>query len=280
MNEDSAAGTGQEPVLRLTGLKKSFGERTILNGIDLDIHQGRVTVIMGGSGHGKSTLLKHLIGVLQPDEGRIFYRGEDICRFDEQQWQDYKLKIGMVFQSAALLNSMTVGDNVALPLVEHSQLHSSIIEKVVKIKLEMVGLRGFEDLRPEELSGGMRKRVGLARAIVMDPEIVFYDEPTSGLDPITASVIDQLVKDLTRKLGITSVVITHDMKSAFDIGDHMAMLYEGRIIAEGTSEEIRVKDDPRVQQFIHGHPDGPIPMSRSKGSYLSDLFGMDEPRVI
>ena len=155
-----------------------------------------------------------------------------------------------------------------------------MIEKVVKIKLELVGLRGFEDLRPAELSGGMRKRVGLARAIALDPKIVFYDEPTSGLDPVTAAVIDKLILDLTRKIGITSVVITHDMTSAFNIADHMAMLYEGRIIAQGKPDEIRQSDDPRIQQFIHGLPDGPIPMSRSKGSYLQDLFGLDEPNLM
>lgn len=267
------------PILQVRDLRKQFGDRLILDRVSLEIPEGKNTVIMGSSGHGKSTLLKMLIGVLEPDEGEIHFSGRNILDFTEKEWDDYRLRFGMVFQGAALFNSMTVGENVALPLREHTRLDESIIEKIIKIKLEMVGLRGFEDMLPDELSGGMKKRVGLARAIVLDPHIVFYDEPTSGLDPVTSAVIDQLIRDLTRKLGITSVVITHDMKSAFSIADQMAMLYEGKIIAQGTPEQIRSSPDERVQQFIQGLPDGPIPMSRSKGSYLKDLFGMDESEI-
>ena len=280
-DSDPKNPTGRkEPILRLVNVRKSFGERVILDGVTLDVPEGRITVIMGSSGHGKSTLLKLLIGALTPDSGEIDLDGQSLYAFDEKQWDEYKRHFGMVFQGAALFNSMTVGENVSLPLREHTQLDESIIEKIVKIKLELVGLRGFEDLRPAELSGGMKKRVGLARAIVLDPKIVFYDEPTSGLDPVTAAVIDKLIQDLTRKVGITSLVITHDMTSAFAIGDQLAMLYEGKIIAQGKPETIRESSDARVQQFIHGLPDGPIPMSRSKGSYLEDLFGLDEPELV
>jgi len=280
ISTDQTVDSPPSALLRLKGVCKNFGTRKILSGITLDIPAGKVTVIMGSSGHGKSTLLKLLIGALQPDEGEIYFEGQNLCAFTAEQWDAYRLRFGMVFQSGALLNSLTVGENIALPLREHSRLSESIIEKIIKIKLELVGLRGFEDLMPDELSGGMRKRVGIARAIVMDPQLVFYDEPTSGLDPVTSAVIDNLIQSLTEKLGITSVVITHDMKSAFTIAHQMAMLYEGKIIAHGTPAEVRKCDDPRVQQFINGLPDGPIPMNRSKGSYLEDLFGMDEPKMI
>ncbi len=266
-------------ILRIENICKRFGDLQILDGITLDIPEGKITVIMGSSGHGKSTLLKILIGAIDSDLGSVYYNGDNLCEYDGDRWDAFRRLFGMVFQGAALFNSLTVGENVALPLREHSRLTESIIEKVVKIKLELVGLRGFEDMMPEMLSGGMKKRVALARAIALDPQIVFYDEPTSGLDPVTGSVIDQLILDLTKKLGITSVVISHDMISAFRIADYMAMLYEGKIIAQGTPEEMRENPDARLQQFVHGWADGPIPMSRSKGSYLEDLFGFEEPRT-
>jgi phospholipid/cholesterol/gamma-HCH transport system ATP-binding protein len=268
------------PLIQIRDLKKSFGSREILKGINLDIPEGKTTVVVGSSGHGKSTVLKMLIGALLPDSGQILYDGRDVCSFGEEEMDEYRLQFGMLFQGSALLNSLTVGENVALPLREHSPLQDSTIEKVVKIKLELVGLRGFEDLMPDSLSGGMKKRVGLARAIVLDPRIVFYDEPQSGLDPITTAVIDKLIVDLTKKLGITSLVITHDMKSAFSIADNMAMLYEGKIIARGTPEEVRQSGDARVQQFIQGMPDGPIPLNRSKERFLTDLFGIDEKLLV
>lgn len=260
-------------ILKIENVCKRFADLQILDGVSLEIPEGKITVIMGSSGHGKSTLLKILIGAMDPDGGSVYYNGENLCEYDGDQWDAFRKQFGMVFQGAALFNSLTVGENVALPLREHSRLTESIIEKVVKIKLELVGLRGFEDLMPEMLSGGMKKRVALARAIALDPQIVFYDEPTSGLDPVTGSVIDQLILDLTNKLGITSVVISHDMTSAFRIADYMAMLYEGKIIAQGAPGQMRDNPDARLQQFIHGWADGPIPMSRSKGSYLDDLFG-------
>jgi len=266
---------GGAPMLEVRGLVKQFGPRTVLDGITFKVKQGETLVIMGGSGCGKSTLLKHLVGVYKPNEGEILWKGKNIVMFSDVELDDYRKRFGILFQSGALFNSMSVGDNVALPLREHSTLDETIIRMVVKIKLEQVGLRGFEDLMPSQISGGMKKRVGLARAIVMDPEMVFYDEPSAGLDPIVVAVVDQLMKDLSHKMGITSIVVTHDMTSAFRIADRMVMLYQGKVIAEGTPKEIRESDDPRVLQFIHGSPDGPIPLRQSKGDYLIDLFDVD-----
>ncbi|MEI8256776.1 MAG: ABC transporter ATP-binding protein [Deltaproteobacteria bacterium] len=229
----------REVVIRSENIFRKFGDRTVLNGINLEVYKGETIVIMGGSGCGKSTFLRHLIGALKPDSGKVYLLGKELSGLSEDEMDMIKKKIGMCYQSAALFDSMTVGDNVSLPLREHTKLDKSVIDIVVKMKLEMVGLRGFEDLMPSQLSGGMRKRVGLARAIVMDPEIIFYDEPTAGLDPIVAGVIDKLILDLSKKLSITSVVVTHDMKSVFSIADRVAMLYEGRVLEVGKPEEIK-----------------------------------------
>ncbi len=263
---------GNEIVIKAQDVVKKFGDRTILNGINLDIYRGETFVIMGGSGCGKSTFLRHLIGALKPDSGKVFLLGKDLAALNEDQMDAVKKKIGMCFQSAALFDSMTVGDNVSLPLREHTRLEKSVIDTVVKMKLEMVGLRGFEALMPSQLSGGMRKRVGLARAIVMDPEIIFYDEPTAGLDPIVSGVIDKLILDLSKKLSITSVVVTHDMKSVFSIADRVAMLYEGRVLEVGTPQAIKKSNNPMVQQFISGSPDGPIKFFQQKDDYLEQLM--------
>ena len=262
----------KEIVIKAENVVKKFGDRTVLDGVTLDIYRGETFVIMGGSGCGKSTFLRHLIGALRPDSGRVLVLGKDLSRLGEDELDAVKKKIGMSFQSSALFDSMTVGDNVSLPLKEHTKLDKSVIDIVVKMKLEMVGLRGFEDLMPSQLSGGMRKRVGLARAIVMDPEIVFYDEPTAGLDPIVSGVIDKLILDLSKKLSITSVVVTHDMKSVFSIADRIAMLYEGRVLQVGTPDEIRTSDNRRVQQFVSGSPDGPIKFFQQKDDYLEQLM--------
>lgn len=262
----------KEIVIKSEGVVKQFGSRTILNGVSLDIYRGETFVIMGGSGCGKSTFLRHLTGALKPDSGRVSVLGSDLAALGEDDTDRIKKKIGMCFQNSALFDSMTVGDNVSLPLREHTKLDKSVIDIVVKMKLEMVGLRGFEDLMPSQLSGGMRKRVGLARAIVMDPEIVFYDEPTAGLDPIVAGVIDKLILDLSKKLSITSVVVTHDMKSVFSIADRIAMLYEGRVLQVGTPGEIKNSAEPMVQQFISGSPDGPIKFFQQKDDYLEHLI--------
>lgn len=264
--------TNKEIIISAQNVVKKFGERTILNGVTLDIYRGETFVIMGGSGCGKSTLLRHLIGALKPDSGKVSVLGKDLAGLNENGLDAVKKKIGMCFQSAALFDSMTVGENISLPLREHTKLDRSVIDIVVKMKLEMVGLRGFEDLMPSQLSGGMRKRVGLARAIVMDPEIIFYDEPTAGLDPIVAGVIDKLILDLSKKLSITSVVVTHDMKSVFSIADRVAMLYEGRVLEAGRSDIIKNSKNPMVQQFIVGSPDGPIKFFQQKDDYLEQLI--------
>lgn len=263
---------GKEIIVKAENVIKKFGDRTVLNGINLEIHKGETFVIMGGSGCGKSTFLRHLIGALKPDSGKVWLLGKDLSTLTEDELDLVKKKIGMSFQSSALFDSMTVGENVALPLKEHAKLDKSVVDIVVKMKLEMVGLRGFEDLMPSQISGGMRKRVGLARAIVMDPEIVFYDEPTAGLDPIVAGVIDKLILDLSKKLSITSIVVTHDMKSVFSIADRVAMLYEGRVLEVGTAEEIKKSKNPMVQQFISGSPDGPIKFFQQKDDYLEQLM--------
>lgn len=261
-------------VLRTEGLEKSFGDRKVLKGVDLEVRRGETLVIMGGSGCGKSTVLRHLIGVLRPDRGRVEVFGRDLAELDDDGLGDVRKRFGILFQSGALFNSMTVGENVALPLREHTNLGREIIEIIVKMKLELVGLREAESLMPAQLSGGMRKRVGLARAIALDPEIVFYDEPTTGLDPIVTGVIDKLIIDFKHGMGISSVVVTHDMESAFRVADRMVMLYDGKVVEEGTPGEIRQSPNPLVKQFIGGEPDGPIPLRLSKVDYEEDLFGL------
>jgi len=258
-------------VIKVDNLIKSFGKRVVLDKINLEIHQGETLVIMGGSGCGKSTLLRHIVGLEKPDSGHIYIKNQDITTMNETDMTELRKKFGMLFQSGALLNSLTVGENVALPLYEHTQLDPAIINIIVKMKLELVGLTGFENLMPSELSGGMKKRVGLARAIVMDPEIVYYDEPGAGLDPITTAVIDKLIKDLGKKLGITSIVVTHELKSAFRIADKMAVLYKGKVVQHGTPDEIRNSSHPYVVQFINGSPEGPEPLQRSKSDYIKTL---------
>jgi len=262
----------REVVVEVKDLVRSFGSRRILDGISLEIYRGETFVIMGGSGCGKSTLLRHMIGNLKPDAGRVFLLGDDITDKDGEALDGVRKKIGMSFQSSALFDSMTVGENVSLPLREHTKLDKNVIDIMVKMKLELVGLRGFEDLMPSELSGGMRKRVGLARAIAMDPQIIFYDEPTAGLDPIVAAVLDKLIIDLSRKLNITSVVVTHDMKSVMTIADRIAMLYNGKVLEVGTREEIQNSRNEMVQQFINGSYDGPIRFFQEKSDYLEQLI--------
>lgn len=261
----------REVVVKTENLVKKFGDRTILNGINLEIYKGETFVIMGGSGCGKSTLLRHMIGSLNPDSGKVYLLGKEITDLPEDEMDKIRKRVGMSFQGSALFDSMTVGENVSLALREHTKLEENVINIVIKMKLEMVGLRGFEHLMPSEISGGMKKRVGLARAIAMDPIIVFYDEPTAGLDPIVAGVIGKLILDLSKKLSITSVVVTHDMGSVFRIADRIAMLYEGKVIEVGTKEEIKNSKNELVSQFISGDPDGPIKFFQQKDDYLEQL---------
>ena len=261
----------REVVVEVKDLVRTFGDRTVLNGINLKVYRGETFVIMGGSGCGKSTLLRHMIGNLKPTSGRVFLLGVDITDLYGAQLDELRKKIGMSFQSSALFDSMTVGENVSLPLKEHTKLENSVIEIMLKMKLELVGLRGFENLMPSEISGGMKKRVGLARAIAMDPQVIFYDEPTAGLDPIVAAVVDKLIMDLSKKMAITSIVVTHDMKSVMTIADRIAMLYEGKVLEVGSPEEITNSKNAMVQQFIKGEYDGPIKFFQQKDDYLEHL---------
>lgn len=272
MSEEEKKEDSVRPIIEVKGLVKKFGERTVLNGLDFTIPEGKTTVFMGGSGCGKSTLLKHLISLHQPTEGAIIIDGENIVGMNEKNLNRVRRKYGMLFQSAALFNSMTVGENVALPLREHTDLPDEIIQIIVKVKLELVGLTGFEGFLPHQISGGMKKRVALARAIALDPKIVFYDEPGAGLDPITASMIDQLMIDLSRKLKITSVCVTHEMKSAFRIADQMVVLHKGKVLQVGTAEEIKNSTNPYVRQFINGEPEGAIPLKQTSEAYLKGLL--------
>ena len=267
--------TQGNPILELAGIQKWFDGRQVLKDINLKIYPGETLVIIGGSGCGKSTLLRTIIGEYVPDAGHVYLWGTDFCCAGPKAQDEIRRKYGVLFQSGALYSSMTVGENVALPMREHTDLDEKIIRLIVKMKLELVGLRDFEDLMPSQISGGMKKRVGLARAIALDPQILFYDEPTSGLDPIATAVIDQLVIDLGTKLGVTSIVVTHDMKSALRIGDRIAMLYNGEFITVGPPEEFENPRDARVEQFVEGLADGPIPLRMSKTDYLSDLLGME-----
>ena len=264
--------SNDDSIIRVENLIKRFGDRTVLDGITLKIPAGKITVIMGGSGCGKSTFLRHLIGLYQPNQGEIWIDGKNIVGLEEKPMNEVRRKFGMLFQGAALFNSMSVGENVALPLREHTDLSPEIIQIIVKVKLELVGLTGFEDFMPYQISGGMKKRVALARAIALDPKIVFYDEPGAGLDPITASMIDQLILDLSQKLKITSVVVTHEMKSAFRIADQVMILHKGKVLEVGTAEQIKNSKNPYVQQFIQGNPEGAIPLKQTSDAYLKGLL--------
>ncbi|MBI3098357.1 MAG: ABC transporter ATP-binding protein [Planctomycetes bacterium] len=272
---DPARFAGRPAVISCKGLKKVFDGRTVLKDINLEIVDGETIVIMGGSGCGKSTFLRLLLGAYAPDGGTIHILGKDIGNADDATKDEVRKRTGILFQSGALFNSMTVGENVALPMREHTPLTEDVIEIMVKMKLELVGLRDAEHLKPSQLSGGMRKRVGLARAIALDPKILYYDEPTTGLDPITSGVINTMIMDLSKKLRVTSVVVTHDMGSAFTVADRMAMLYLGEVIQIGTPQEFLNSPDPRVQQFVYGKPDGPIPLRMSRTDYVEDLLAED-----
>ena len=273
-----------EPIIEIRDLVRKFGSRTVLNGVTFAVEKGDTLIIMGGSGCGKSTPLRHIIGSMKPTSGSIKIFGQETTSMPQPELEQLRLRFGMNFQFGALLQSLTVGENVALPLIENSRVDPQIIDLVVKMKLELVGLTGFEDLKPAEISGGMRKRVGLARAVALDPELLFSDEPTSGLDPIMTAVIDQLTLDLTRKLDMTAVVVTHDMVSAFRIGTKMIVLGAGKragtIIAQGTPDDIRNHPDPEVQQFIKGEPDGPVPLKLSPEDYIDRLLGHERQKGV
>lgn len=245
----------QQPIIEIKNLVSTYGSRRILDGINLTIYKGETMVILGRSGCGKSTLLRHIIGLSKPTEGQISIKGRDITSMSAEDLIEILKKIGMLFQGAALFNSMTVGDNVALPLREHTKLEESTIKIMTRMKLEQVGLSGFENFMPSQLSGGMKKRAGLARAIAMDPQILFCDEPSSGLDPIVAVGIDHLLLRLKKAFTMTMVVVTHELASVEIIADRIGMLYDGRIIACGTLPDFKHSDDPRIRQFFNREPD-------------------------
>ena len=244
--------------ISVKNLVKEFRGRKVLDGVTFDVHQGEIFVIMGGSGSGKSTCLRCMAGGIMPTSGLVTFHGTDMSKANAEELEKIKRRFGMSFQSAALLDYLTVEENVSLPLKEHTKLDVKIISIISKMKLGLVGLQGFEKFYPNEISGGMKKRVGLARAIAMDPEIVFYDEPTAGLDPVACAIVDQLILDLTKKLKLTSIVVTHNMESVFRIADRIAMLYNGKLLQVGTPQEIKQSEDPIIQQFIKGEIKGPI----------------------
>jgi phospholipid/cholesterol/gamma-HCH transport system ATP-binding protein len=261
-------GETSEPIIRVVDLVTHYGERRVLNHVNLDILPGETMVILGGSGTGKSTLLRHITRLEIPTSGHVFIKGQDACHMPEEQFNLIRRKIGMLFQSAALFNSMTVEENVALPLRELTKLEEPTIRIMSRIKLDLVGLSGVERLMPSQLSGGMRKRAGLARALAMDPEILLFDEPSAGLDPITAAGIDSLILKLKLAFRMTIVVVTHELASAFVIADRVTVMHEGEIIVVGTPEEVRNSEHPRVQQFMNRVPEGD---ERDVKAYLRSL---------
>jgi len=245
-------------MIKLVDIHKSFGRQKVLGGINLEIEDGKTTVIIGGSGGGKSVLLKHIIGLLRPDRGQVLVDGVDIATLNDRDLNEIRKKFGMLFQEAALFDSMNVMENVAFPLREHTKKKETEIRQIVADMLKAVGLPGVEGKMPSELSGGMRKRVGLARAIAMHPQIVLFDEPTTGLDPVMTEAINELIVETQKNFDLTCVVISHDVQSIFTVGHKIAMLYEGEIIEYGTSEEIRESSNPVLRQFLSGSLEGPI----------------------
>ena len=241
-----------EAVISLRQLNITFGTHTVLDNIDLDVYKGETLAVLGPSGTGKSTVLRSMIGLLEPNGGQIFIQGEDVSGLDEDGWNRLRMKMGMVFQYSALFDFLTVGENVAFGLRQQTEKSDEEIQGIVTQMLDLVGLPGTQDLYPAELSGGMKKRVGLARAIAVNPEIVLYDEPTAGLDPIMSRNISRLIKKTQEQLHVTSVLVTHDMQSAFYAADRVAMLYEGHIVAIGTAEEMKNSTNPIVKAFIEG----------------------------
>lgn len=241
-----------DAVISLRQLNITFGTHTVLDNIDLDVYKGETLAVLGPSGTGKSTVLRSMIGLLEPNGGQIFIQGEDVSGLDEDGWNRLRMKMGMVFQYSALFDFLTVGENVAFGLRQHTDKSNEEIQGIVTQMLDLVGLPGTQDLYPAELSGGMKKRVGLARAIAVNPEIVLYDEPTAGLDPIMSRNISRLIKKTQEQLHVTSVLVTHDMQSAFYAADRVAMLYEGYIVAIGTAEEMKNSTNPIVKAFIEG----------------------------
>lgn len=259
-------------ILEVQDLVVKYGDTTVLDGVNLTVKRGEVFVILGGSGCGKSTLLRNLVGLMRPYSGKIRFNGQDFTDMTDEERLEVRKQMGMCFQGSALFNSLTVGDNVALPLREHTRLEPSTIDIMTKIKLELVGLGGFEGFMPAELSGGMKKRAGLARAMAMDPEIIFYDEPSAGLDPIVGAGLDMLIRKMQSTFNLTSVVVTHEMESVKLIADRIVMLDKGKVIGLGTLEEIQRVDHPFIQQFFARRPDAE---GEGSAKYLQSLTGSE-----
>src|SRR5579872_2169470 len=252
---------GNKKLIELKNVTKSFGDRRILDGVSLEVYSGETLVIIGRSGVGKSTILKHIGGLMAPDAGEVWVGGQEVGGLKDEALNELRKKMGVVFQYAALFDSLTVFENIAFRLLRDFNMPHAKAVAVVEQKLELVGLKDdLLDLKPAQLSGGMRKRVGLARAIAVDPEIILYDEPTSGLDPVTSEAINLLILDMQKKLGVTSVVVTHDMHSAYKVANRIAMIYDGKIIGTGTPEEIKNSQDPFIHQFVNGSVEGPMPI--------------------
>ncbi|MCB0264324.1 MAG: ABC transporter ATP-binding protein [Calditrichaeota bacterium] len=245
----------KQPIVQVKNLVAAYGTRTVLKGVNLDIYPGESLAILGRSGCGKSTLLRHMIGLAKPVSGQVLIKGQDIYAISEDEKVALFKKVGMLFQSAALFNSMTVGDNVAFPLREHTELEESTIQIMMKMKLDLVGLSGFDSFKPAQLSGGMKKRAGLARAIAMDPEVLFCDEPSAGLDPVVGAGLDNLILKLKKAFRMTIVVVTHEMASVFKMADRIAMMHEGKVLAVGSKEELSGSDNPIIRQFLNREPD-------------------------
>jgi len=250
MAENTTETAHREAMISMSDLRVSYGQREILHGVSFEVRRGETMVILGGSGSGKSTLLRTLVGLERPTAGEIWIRGKNIAAISRDEMNEIRKKIGMSFQGGALFGSMTVGENVALPLREHTNLEDSTIQIIVRLKLDQVGLAGFEHYLPSQLSGGMKKRAAVARAMAMDPEILFFDEPSAGLDPIVAAGIDQLILDLKKAFHMTIVVVTHELASAFLIADRMVLVDKGYVVAIGTVDELKSSQHPRVRQFL------------------------------
>ena len=251
---------------------KRFGSQTVLDDLSLDVRHGERLVMLGGSGAGKSTLLDLMAAQSEATQGVIRVHGRDICSMSEAQRAEYRKSTGMLFQNGALFQSMTLGQNVALPLQQHTDLDRDTIETIVKVKLELVGLRPHADKLPSEISGGMRKRAGLARAIALDPTIIFYDEPSAGLDPVSVTEVDELMIGLNETLNVTTIIITHEMTSAFRVAQRMVLLDQGRFVADGSPDELRESDNPLVHQFLNGETHGPLTQRRDDDGYKKDLL--------
>ena len=262
-----------EPLIQLKGVRKSFGTKMLFRDLNLDIMPGETLVIMGPSGCGKSTLLRVLMGQLQLDAGTVLIHGHSLEDMDRGELEAWRKSVGMLFQSGALLDSLTLRENLALPVREHTDLPEPTIDIMVEIYLQLVGLREHIDKMPAQLSGGMKKRGGLARALMMQPRILFYDEPTAGLDPINATHIDRLMMDLKTEMDATSVVVTHDMPSAFRLADRLALLFNGKFVAVGSADEFRTTTNPMVRQFVDGAMEGPLVNPADQTGYQAALLG-------